>query len=128
MKKTTLLAGSAVLLTLCAPALAQPQPSQPTVQPLAVKLTVKAGNDSRVHELAVFDHGCGKVEDKSAAYEDEINVCTRPAPSGVQVEVSWRTRNGATEYKTTSSTVMARKHSKFEVGRSGGTRFTLQLL
>jgi len=128
MTKPPLLATSAVLLTLCAPALAQPSQPSPAVQPLSVKLTVKAGADTRVHELAIFDHGCGRVEDKAGTYEDDINVCTRPAPSGVHVEVSWKTRNGPTEYRTTSATVMARKNSKFEVGRSGGTRFTLQLL
>lgn len=93
-----------------------------------MRLTVKVGSETRVHELSVFDQGCGHIEEKSGTYEDEIRVCARPAPQGVIVEVEWKTRNGSAEYKTSSGAVMARKNSKFEVGRTGGTRFTLQLL
>ena len=118
---------------LCAPALADtpkvtPLPSPPTtVQPLQVRLTVKTGADTRTHEVAVFDQGCNRVQDKSSTYEDDINLCTRPAPQGVLIEVSWQTRSGPNEYRTSSATVLPRKGGTFEVGRTNGTRFTLQM-
>lgn len=117
-----------LLSLLAAPALAQPQPSPAPAPPapLAIQLTVKAGSATRVYDVAMFDHACSKVEDRASAYEDEIEVCTRPAARGVAVEVQWHTRNGATEYKTTSSTIM-RRGAQFEVGRAGGTRFALAI-
>ena len=119
----------ALLAALIAPAVAAAQPAPPQ-QPLQAALTVKVGNDSRTHEVAVFDNACNRVEEKTDAYTDEIDLCTRPGPSAanVVVEVKWRTRTAATEYRTSSGAVMARKGSKFEVGRAGGARFTLQLL
>ena len=129
-----LASASLLVVLLCAPAVADPPtkavppPAAPSMalQPLQVKLTVKVGPDTRTHELAVFDHGCNRVEEKSASYEDDINICTRPAPQGIFVDVNWKTRNGPNEYRTNSGTVM-RKGGTFEVGRTGGTRFTLQL-
>jgi hypothetical protein len=111
------------LFALAAPAAAQPAPP-PT--PLAVKLTVKAGNDTRTYDLSIFDQGCGRVEDKAGAYEDEFHVCSRPAAQGFLVEVQWRTRNGPTEVKMSSASVL-KKGTKAELGRVAGTRFTLQL-
>lgn len=127
-----LVSSALVLSTIGALALADtPKAPAPTLsmtlQPLQIKLTVKSGADTRTHELAIFDQGCNRVEEKGAAYEDDINVCTRPGPQGIFVEVSWRTRNGTSEYRTNSGTVMARKGGTFEVGRVNGTRFTLQM-
>ncbi len=133
------ISSSLLVLTLCAPALANPAkvaappappaaPARHVQQPLQLQLTVAAGAQTRVHDVAVFDSGCNRVDDKGVGYEDEINVCTRPAPHGVFVEVAWRTRNGASEYRTSSGAVVTRKGGRLEVGRSGGTRFTLQLL
>ncbi len=119
---------SSIVLALCSSAAAAPaKPARPP-QPLHVKLTVKLASTTRVHELAVFDDQCNRVVEKSASYEDEIRLCTHPAPRGVLVEVEWRTRNGADEYRTSSETLMARTGSQFEVGRAGGARFGLQLL
>jgi hypothetical protein len=118
-----------VLPFLCVPAIAFAQPVPPPVQqPLQIKVTVKVGTETRTHDVAVFDNGCNRVEEKTAAYEDDINICMRPSQQGVFVEVSWRTRNGNTEYRTTSGTVVARKGGKFEVGRAGSARFGLQVL
>ena len=120
---------SVFFLALPALAVAQPAPSPaPQQQPLQMKVTVKVGADTRTHDVAVFDHGCNRVEERTNAYEDDIQVCTRPAPQGVLVEVSWKTRAGGTEYKTSSGTVLARKGGKFEVGRAGSARFALQTL
>ena len=121
------------LLALSIPALAQPSapaapPPQPrTMRPVAMKLTVKVGSDTRVHELVIFDDGCGHVEDKATSYEDDIQVCARAVGTGLQIEASWKTRTNNAEYRTKSATVMARK-TKLEVGRTNGTRFTLELL
>jgi hypothetical protein len=118
------------LLLLSAPAIALAQPTAPTapptVRPLSVKLTVKVGADTRVHDLAIFDHGCARVEDKTPAYEDDINVCTRAVPQGVIIEVDWRTSGRGGQYRTRSSAVM-QKGGSIEVGRATGTRFVLEL-
>lgn len=135
----TLVSSSLVVALLGASVLADPRnPGPPPVprpampapvqQPLQIRLTVKVGADTRVHELAVFDSGCNRVEDKTATYEDEIQVCARPAIEGVFLEVMWKTRNGPNEYRTTSGAIVARKGGQFEVGRAGGTRFTLQMV
>jgi len=125
--KTTL--SSLIVLVLSSSAVAAPASTPPPPpRPLHVRLTVKVASSTRVHELAVFDDQCNRVVEKTVSYEDEIRLCTHPAPRGVMVEVEWRTRNGADEYRTSSETLMARTGSQFEVGRSGGTRFGLQLL
>jgi hypothetical protein len=125
----TALVTTTLLAALAVPAIAQPTTApQPPPQSLAVRLTVQIAGDTRVHELAIFDNGCGHVEDKGAAYEDDIKVCARAAGPGVQIEAFWKTRTNTVEYRTQSATVMARKNSRMEVGRTGGTRFTLQLL
>lgn len=123
MMKT--LAAVTVLGLLATPAAAQPAP--PPRQPLAVKLTIKVNADTRTHELQIFDDGCGRIEDKSSAYEDEIKVCARPGATGFTIEVECRTRNGGTEYRANGSSVM-KKGGRIELGRTGGTRFTLQLI
>lgn len=126
------LASLATLLLLAAPAVAQPgsssspAPPRPAPNPVAVKLTVKVGADTRVHELVMFDEGCSKVVDKSSAYEDEINVCARPAPAGVMFDVAWRTRTGPTEYFVSTAGVVKRG-GRMDIGRAAGPHFTLSL-
>jgi hypothetical protein len=122
---------------LCAPALADtpkappaPAPPAPAVsaessQTLRLTLVVKAGNDTRTHELAISDRGCGNITEKTTAYQDEISVCSRPAGTNLQIETSWQTRAGIAEYRTHWEAVLPRTGGSVEVGRAGANRLGL---
>ncbi len=112
-------------------AAAQPtpaQPPQPPMQSVRFSLTVKSGADTRTYELVMSDRGCGTVEEKAAAYADDVRVCSVPAPNGLSLEIEGMTRAGATEYRQRAQVVLARKGGSVEVGRTGGMRFALKTL
>jgi hypothetical protein len=126
--RNTLLCSSILTAVLCGPALAD-SPAKPTGPPAAdpsqmlrITLVVKAGADARTYELSISDRGCGSLSDKSAAHEDEIRVCSRPAAAGFLIDTDWKTRAGAVEYRTRSEMLVARGGGSGEVGRTGGLR------
>lgn len=144
MRKTLLFTAISTFI-LCGPALADspadskaPPPPAPKTAPPAPKaalpeasqmlrltLVVKAGADTRTHELAISDRGCGNVTEKTAAYEDQISVCSRPTGTGLQIDANWTTRSGPTEYRTHWEALMPRTGGTTEAGRAGGNRLGL---
>lgn len=142
----TLTMASILTCLLCSPALAQPSPpaappprapSAPPppgrvlipAQSVRVALSIKVGADVRTHQLVISDEGCGLVKDRTAAYEDEVRICSRPAANGLLVEIDGTTRAGlANEYRTRSEVVLARKGGAIEIGRAGGVRYALSTL
>jgi hypothetical protein len=118
------------LVLLAPPAFAQPAPPPPAPPPasaIRVALSIKAGPDARTHELVLSDDGCGTVQEKANAYEDNIRVCSRPAANGLRIETDWFTRSGPNEYRSHSEIVLPRKGGTSEIGRSGGVRLALKL-
>lgn len=140
MRKTLLFTAISTFI-LCGPALADtaavpaPAPKAPPpaikapspepTQMLRLTLVVKAGTDTRTHELAISDRGCGNVTEKTAAYEDQISVCSRPAGTGLQIDANWTTRSGPAEYRTHWEALMPRTGGTTEAGRAGGNRLGL---
>ena len=99
--RNTLLSVAIATTLLCGPALADPstspRPPPPAAAPVAaagpsqmlrLTLAVKAGADTRTHELAISDAGCGSVSDKAAAYEDQIRVCSRTVAGGILLDTA----------------------------------------
>jgi hypothetical protein len=132
--RNTLLFSAIATFVLCAAALADPSSKPPgstgppgagPSQMLRLTLVVKAGSDARTHELSISDSGCGSISDKSAAHEDQIRVCSRPAASGLLIDTDWSTRAGATEYRTRSEMLVARGGGSGEIGRTGGLRLAV---
>jgi len=116
----TLSAASALVFILCAPALAQPTPApvaapKPVAAPrlvvaappMRVELTVKVGNEKRVHQVVVSDESCGTVHVKSRDFEDQIHVCSVSKQSGTRLEANWRVRDKANEYQLTYTAAVA---------------------
>jgi hypothetical protein len=128
-----LVSSSLACLLLTAPALADPPPPPPApppalaMSPVHVQLSVKAGADTRTHELVISDQGCGTVKEKSSTYEDDIRVCSRVATTGLLIETEWFTHFGQVEYRNRSETVLARKGGSSEIGRAGGIRLAIKL-
>ncbi|MDB4962114.1 MAG: hypothetical protein JWP01_2113 [Myxococcales bacterium] len=128
----TLLSASAIVFTLCAPALAQPVAPKPapavivTAVPVKLELTVKVGAETRTHQLVIPEDSCGTVQDKAAAYEDTIRVCTILRPTGMKLEVDWSVRTGPNEYRTSWGAYVTRG-TTLDVGRTGAARFTLAI-
>src|SRR5262249_6100635 len=119
-----LVSSTVALFMLAAPALADPQPVPAATVKVAV--SIKAGPDTRTHDLAISEDGCGYVKEKSTTYEDDIKLCSRPAANGLRIEAEWYTRTGQNEYRNQSVIVMPHKGSA-EIGRAGGTRLVLKL-
>jgi hypothetical protein len=121
----TLFSASAIVLTLGAPALAQPAPA-PIVaaKPLELQLTVKAGTSTRTHQLVISEDSCGRVQEKTRDFEDEIHVCSIVKRDGARLEANWKVREKMTEYHVSWTSVVARGGT-VEVGRQGDVRFTL---
>lgn len=94
-------------------------------QMLRLTLVVKAGAETRTHELAISDTGCGSISDKAAAYEDQIRVCSRQAAGGLLLDTDWSTRTGPAEYRTRSEMLLARAGGSGEIGRTGGHRLAV---
>lgn len=125
----TLFSASAIVLTLCAPALAQPTPAPAPIvaaKPLELQLTVKAGTATRTHQLVISEDTCGTVQEKTRDFEDEIRVCSVVKRDGVRLEASWKVREKLTEYHVSWTSAVARGGS-VEVGHQGGVRFTLAM-
>lgn len=130
----TLLCTAATTFYLCGPALADPTAKSPPPSPpsaagpaqmLRLTLTVKAGAETRTHDLAISDTGCGSLADKASGYEDQIRVCSRPAANGLLIDTDWTTRTGPSEYRTRAELLVARTGGAGEVGRAGGHRLSL---
>jgi hypothetical protein len=128
----TLLSASAIVFTLCGPALAQPVMVKPvpapivTAVPVKLELTVKAGNDTRTHQLVIPEDSCGTVQEKAVDHEDTIRVCSIIRPTGMKLEVDWAVRTGPNEYRSSWGAFVTRG-TTLDVGRSGGVRFTLAI-
>jgi hypothetical protein len=127
---TTLLLGGAALADPSPPGKPPPPSSGASAdrdpkQMLRLTLVVKAGAETRTHELAISDIGCGSISDKAAAYEDQIRVCSRTAASGLVIDTEWSTRTGPAEYRTRSEMLVARAGGSGEIGRTGGHRLTV---
>lgn len=107
-----------------APAPSPPPPGGPS-QMLRLTLAVKAGAETRTHELAISDAGCGSISDKAAAYEDQIRVCSRPVAGGILLDTDWTTRAGPGEYRTRAELLLPRAGGAGELGRAGGLRLAV---
>jgi hypothetical protein len=94
---------------------------------LVVKLTIASGGATRVHELSVAEQRCNQVEETGKTFEDEVRICAHPRGTAFEIETQWKTRNNGFLYKATSEVVLA-KGGRAEIGRSGGTRFALEVL
>lgn len=132
----TLLAASTLTFLLCAPALANPQPAPapaPARAPVAaasvtLSIVVASAGAVRTYDLVIGEHGCGTVQEKTAAYEDELRVCSVVATNGLRLELDAATRARGTEYRSRAEMVLARKGATAQIGRAGGVRFTVKTL
>jgi len=126
----TLVSASALVFTLCAPALAQPAPKPggpaPIVAepPMKLELTVKVGTETRTHQLVVSADSCGHVQAKARDFEDDIRVCSVTRRDGAVLEASWKVRAKMNEYLVTWTAAVARG-GIVETGSLDGARFTL---
>ncbi len=121
----TLLSASAIVFTLCAPALAQPAPVVAS-PPMKIDLTVKVGTETRVHSIVVSDDSCGHVQAKTRDYEDDIRVCSVLKRDGARLDVSWRVRAKQTEYTMSWMAAVARGGT-VDTTSADGARFTLAM-
>ena len=123
----TLLSSTALVLTLCAPALAQPVPAPVvTAPPMKLELTVKVGTATRTHQLVISEDSCGRVQEKTRDFEDEIQVCSVVKREGPRLEASWKVRAKMTEYMVSWTAAVARGGT-VETGSADGARFTLAM-
>jgi hypothetical protein len=126
----TLLSASLLAFMLCGPALADPPaaPAAPAAgdAPLHVHVVLKSAKHARSFTVATTAHSCAKAEAKEADREDFVHVCqTDETGKGVRLELDWTTREGAAEYRESSTVVLARG-AKVELG-SDDMRLTVQL-
>ena len=130
----TLLSASAMVFTLCAPALAQPVPAPGPVAPapvvakppMKIELTVKVGTETRVHQIVVSEDSCGHVQANARTYEDDIRVCSVMNHNGSRLEATWRVRAKMTEYKMSWTAAVARGGT-VDTTSADGARFTLAM-
>lgn len=126
----TLLSASAIVFTLCAPALAQPVPAPPAPAvagpPMKIDLTVKVGTATCVHQIVISDDSCGHVQAKTRDYEDDIRVCSVIKRDGSRLEASWKVRSKLTEY-TMSWTAAVAPGGTVDTTSADGARFTLAM-
>jgi hypothetical protein len=97
---------TALLLSLCAPALAGDAGN-----PIGVKVAVSVGSDHRVYELSLVENRCAQTHVKSADRDDTIDVCAESAQAGktdVRLDMSWSTSQRTTERRGKTSIVLAR--------------------
>ena len=120
----TLLAASAIVFTLCAPALAQA--IVVASAPMKIELTVKVGTETRVHQIVVSDDSCGHVQVKTKDYEDDIRVCSIMKRDGARLEASWKVRAKLTEYNMSWTAAVARGGT-VDTTSADGARFTLAM-
>lgn len=129
----TLLVASTLTFLLCAPALANPQPAPAPRAPVAaasvtLSIAVASAGAVRTYDLVIGEQGCGTVQEKTAAYEDELRVCSIVATNGLRLELDGATRARGTEYRSRAEMVLARKGATAQIGRAGGVRFTVKTL
>ena len=128
----TLFSASAIVFTLCAPAIAQPAPAPtPAPAPVAsppmnIDLTVRVGTETRTHRIVISDDSCGHVQAKARDFEDDIRVCSVVKRDGSRLEASWKVRAKQTEYQVSWTAAVA-KGGTVETGSPDGARFTLAM-
>jgi hypothetical protein len=122
-----LFAGSAVvLLSLCAPALADSAPPPRAGPPASINIhfVVRTGAAARTHDVIVTaDHRCAQASEKVSDHEDEIMVC---ASGEAQLDIDWRTRSGSSEYRSKASLVVERGKTA-ELGSGTGPRLAVTI-
>jgi hypothetical protein len=114
-------ASAFVVLTLCAPALAD---SGPPARPasLHIRFVVRTGTAARIHDVIVAaDQRCASASEKLSDHEDQITVCTSGES---RLDIDWFTRSSASEYRSKASLVIERGTTS-ELGSGTGPRLAV---
>ena len=62
-----LISSSFLVMLLCGPALADPQPTPSAKSTIQIGLRIDTGKDSRHYGMIMLEHQCGSIETKSIA-------------------------------------------------------------
>ena len=95
----TKLMASAIVVLLCAPALADPTapivaPPVPARTQLNLQVAITDGNIVRTHQLFMVGDDCSEVTDEQVDHVDEIRACAHPSGGGLEVRIEWKARTG----------------------------------
>ena len=102
-----------IVAMLTSPALADPAP--PSIR---VELQLRVGADIRSHVVTITDKSCSRIEDKAPDHSDEVKACAHADGANIVLELDWSTRGANTEYRSSSSLVVARGGG-VELGKPG---------
>ncbi len=91
----TKLMATAILVLMCAPALADtpPTPAPPLAQ-LNLQVTITDGKVTRTHQLFTVGDDCSEIADLQFDHDDEVHACARPTGGAIEVHVEWKSRTG----------------------------------
>jgi hypothetical protein len=112
----TLAASSVVLLTLCAPALADAP-----AEDLKIRFALRDTTTTHLDVIVGAATRCATASEKHADRELQLSVCLTDA---AHVEVTWSTRSAWGEYHSTSSVPVAHG-AVAELGSANGPRLTV---
>jgi len=111
-----------VLLSFCAPALADPAPPAP--ESVAVRFAVHDGTATRRFTVIVgVRHPCATASERRADHYLELKAC---ASIDSQLDVEWLARSSAGEYRSTSSIPLVHG-ATVELGSESGPRLEVAI-
>ena len=112
----TLAASTAVLVTLCAPALAEPAKDD-----LKIRFALRDTTTTHFDVMVGASNPCATASEKHPGREIQLRACLTDA---AHIDVAWSTRSAWGEYSSTSSVPVA--HGTIaELGSARGPHLTV---
>ncbi len=122
---TMIAISTALLAAVPHAATAQPAPASGPKQ-LRVEITTKTPTETKVHDLAITDDGCGELTEEGKDRFAQIKICAMTRTSGSHLAIEWNFRDGANHHRGRGGALVT-AGVRTDIVRTPGTSLAIKL-